>query len=129
METKKKNGKAIASLIFSCLAVVSCCTWYFGIVFGITGVVLGIISFRESAAGQGDLAIAGVIVGAVGMMLGIASAVIYILLASAPADSIQTPAASPSAITTPSSSPAPIEFPDEGSGSTMFAVDSMQMRF
>lgn len=82
METKKINGKAVVSLILSCLSVLCCFAWYLAIIVGMIGVVLGIIAYRESEGGQRDLAIAGIIVGAVGMSLGIVSAVLYIMLTS-----------------------------------------------
>ena len=84
METKKINGKAVVSLILSCLSVLCCFAWYLAIIVGMIGVVLGIIAYRESEGGQRDLAIAGIIVGAVGMSLGIVSAVLYIMLTSGP---------------------------------------------
>lgn len=130
METKKINGKAVASLILSCFSVLCCVTWYFAIILGMVGIVLGILAYRESAAGQRDLAIAGIIVGAVGMSLGIVSAVLYILLTSGSADSLQqTSPVSPSAIGVPSVTPSPDELPDDGSGSVMFAVRRLRMWF
>ena len=62
METKKINGKAVVSLILSCLSVLCCFAWYLAIIVGMIGVVLGIIAYRESEGGQRDLAIAGIIV-------------------------------------------------------------------
>ena len=118
METKKINGKAVVSLILSCLSVLCCFAWY-----------LGIIAYRESEGGQRDLAIAGIIVGAVGMSLGIVSAVLYIMLTSGPADSLQTTPVSPSAIGVPSASPEPSAFPEDGSGSMMFALRRLWMWF
>lgn len=121
METKKINGKAVVSLILSCLSVLCCFAWYLAIIVGMIGVVLGIIAYRESEGGQRDLAIAGIIVGAVGMSLGIVSAVLYIMLTSGPADSLQTTPVSPSAIGVPSA------FPDDGSGSMMFALRKLRI--
>lgn len=117
METNKKNGKAIASLVVSCISVLSCCSWYVSIIFGFAGVVLGLMAFRDEYAGQRDLAVAGIVVGAVGLTLGIASAVIYIYLAGMPASTTNNTTVSPSAITVPS--PTPSAFP-EGGGTTMF---------
>ena len=65
METKKINGKAVVSLILSCLSVLCCFAWYLAIIVGMIGVVLGIIAYRESEGGQRDLAIAGIIVGGI----------------------------------------------------------------
>lgn len=80
---KKYNGKAIASLVVSCLAVLNVCLWYFAILCGIIGVVLGILALRDDNKKQQDLAIAGIVVGGVGLSLGIAAAVLYIMVASA----------------------------------------------
>ena len=124
METKKINGKAVVSLILSCLSVLCCFAWYLAIIVGMIGVVLGIIAYRER-----ELAIAGIIVGAVGMSLGIVSAVLYIMLTSGPADSLQTTPVSPSAIGVPSASPEPSAFPEDGSGSMMFALRRLWMWF
>ena len=129
METKKINGKAVVSLILSCLSVLCCFAWYLAIIVGMIGVVLGIIAYRESEGGQRDLAIAGIIVGAVGMSLGIVSVVLYIMLTSGPADSLQTTPVSPSAIGVPSASPEPSAFPEDGSGSMMFALRRLWMWF
>ena len=52
METKKINGKAVVSLILSCLSVLCCFAWYLAIIVGMIGVVLGIIAYRESEGGQ-----------------------------------------------------------------------------
>ena len=102
METKKINGKAVVSLILSCLSVLCCFAWYLAIIVGI-------------------------IVGAVGMSLGIVSAVLYIMLTSGPADSLQTTPVSPSAIGVPSASPEPSAFPDDDSGSMMFALRKLRI--
>ena len=125
METKKINGKAVVSLILSCLSVLCCFAWYLAIIVGMIGVVLGIIAYRESEGGQRDLAIAGIIVGAVGIV----SALLYIMLTSGPADSLQTTPVSPSAIGVPSASPEPSAFPEDGSGSMMFALRRLWMWF
>ena len=113
METKKINGKAVVSLILSCLSVLCCFAWYLAIIVGMIGVVLGIIEYRESEGGQRDLAIV--------------SAVLYIMLTSGPADSLQTTPVSPSAIGVPSASPEPSAFPDDDSGSMMFALRKLRI--
>jgi hypothetical protein len=80
MPEKKTNVKAILSLVFGCLSIVCCCAWYIGMLFGLAAIVLGIFAQRDNFAPKSDLAIAGIVVGAVGFALGIAVAVCYILI-------------------------------------------------
>lgn len=87
METNNKpNGKAIASLVISCISVLNCCAWYLAILFAVVGIVLGILALRGENQKQGDLAVAGIVVGGVGLSLGIVIAVFYIMLYSATGD-------------------------------------------
>lgn len=75
------NGKAIASLVVSIVAFVcGCCAWYLGILCGAVSVVLGVLALRGENKRQTDLAIAGIVVGATGLAMGIVSAVLYIML-------------------------------------------------
>jgi predicted Co/Zn/Cd cation transporter (cation efflux family) len=48
--------------------------------FGLAAIVLGIFAQRDNFAPKSDLAIAGIVVGAVGFALGIAVAVCYIII-------------------------------------------------
>ncbi len=69
------NGKAIASFIVSCVALLSgCCVWYIAVVCGVVAIVLGILALREGSHRQQDLAIAGIVVGATGLAVGIVAA-------------------------------------------------------
>lgn len=87
METKNRpNGKAIASLVVSCISVLNCCVWYLAIACGVIGVVLGVLALRDDYEYQKDLAVAGVVVGGVGFALGVVSALLFILLFSASGD-------------------------------------------
>lgn len=80
MEIKQSsNGKAIASLCLSILSIICCCVWYISFVMGVVSVVLGIIALREENAPQKDLAIAGIVVGSVGTVLAISTAVLYLI--------------------------------------------------
>lgn len=79
---KKINGKAVASLVVSCIAVLNCLFWYLAILCGVVGVVLGILALRSENKRQQDLAVAGIVVGGTGFALGVVAAVLYILLFS-----------------------------------------------
>ena len=85
METNNKpNGKAITSFIVSCVSILcGCCVWYVAILCGVVGIVLGILALREDTKKYQDLAIAGIVVGGTGLAIGIAAAVMYIMLFSA----------------------------------------------
>lgn len=83
---KKRNTKAIVSLIVSCISVLNCCMWYLAILFAVVGIVLGILALREDNKAQQDVAVAGIVVGGVGLSLGIVTAVLYIMLFSATGD-------------------------------------------
>lgn len=100
METNNKlNGKAIASLIVSCISVLNCCVWYLAILFAVVGIVLGILALRDESKRQGDLAVAGIVVGGVGLSLGIVIAVLYIMLYSSTGDgSFQNAPADPDTV-------------------------------
>lgn len=84
METNSRpNGKAIASLIVSCIAVLSCCIWYLTILFAVVGIVLGILALRDESNKKNlDLAVAGIVVGAVALAFAVATAVLCIMLYS-----------------------------------------------
>ena len=55
METKKINGKAVVSLILSCLSVLCCFAWYLAIIVGMIGVVLGIICLLYTSDAADEL--------------------------------------------------------------------------
>ena len=72
METNNRpNAKAIASLVVSCVSVLNCCLWQLAILCAVVGIVIGIIALREENQRQKDLAVAGIVVGAVGLTLSI----------------------------------------------------------
>ena len=62
------KGFAIASMVCGIASIVFCCFGYFGLILGIAGVVLGIISKKKTTEGSG-MALAGIITGAVGGVL------------------------------------------------------------
>lgn len=74
------NGKAIASLVVSCVSVLCCCIWYISILCGVISIVLGILALRGDNKRHQDLAVAGIVVGSTGTAIGIASAVLYIMM-------------------------------------------------
>ncbi|MFI5714856.1 DUF4190 domain-containing protein [Nocardia sp. NPDC051750] len=78
-ESPKTKGMAIAALVFAILAVLSFCTVFGGIFFGLIAVVLGVIATvkaRRGTAGGGVMAVIALILGAGAM---IAAAVFGVL--------------------------------------------------
>ena len=76
----KANGKAIVSLILSILSILCCCVWYVSLILGVIGLILGILGYRDENPNQKDVAIAGIVIGATGIALGVATAVISIFI-------------------------------------------------
>lgn len=81
-ETNKTNWLAILSLILSILSILCCCFWYAALLIGAAAVILGIAGLRSTNPKQKDAAIAGIVVGAVGVVLALTVAVMRILLYS-----------------------------------------------
>lgn len=67
-QPRKGSGCAIASLVLGILSLVLCCVG--GGLFGIIGVVLGIISICRKESGRG-MAIGGLVTSGIGLLLGI----------------------------------------------------------
>lgn len=67
-QPKKGSGCAIASLVLGILSLILCCVG--GGIFGIIGVVLGIISLCRKESGRG-MAIGGLVTSGIGLLLGI----------------------------------------------------------
>ena len=69
------SGMAITALVLGILAVVFCWTVIGGVLFGLVAIVLGFVASRRArrgvAAGRG-LAIAGIVLGLLGLLLSIA---------------------------------------------------------
>lgn len=75
---EKPKGFAIASLILGiCSFLGSCCVWFLTIVTSITGLILGIVSLKRNEGGKG-MAVAGIILSAVGILFSIFAMIIFI---------------------------------------------------
>jgi uncharacterized protein DUF4190 len=67
-----KNGLGIAALVVAIFALVSCWTVMGGIILGIVAVILGIVGRSRAKSGQannGGVAMAGVLLGALGIIV------------------------------------------------------------
>ena len=70
-----RNGLGTAALVLGILAILTCWTVVGGIVFGVLGLVFGLIGRsrgRRAEATNGGAALAGAITGAIGLLLSIA---------------------------------------------------------
>lgn len=65
-EPEDGPGFSIAGMICGILSLLCCCVWYVGLVLGIVGLVLSIISLKQQKPGRG-MAIAGVVCSAIGL--------------------------------------------------------------
>lgn len=70
-ENKKASGLAIASMVCGIVSIVLCCIWYISIILAIVAVVLGVINNVKGLGGKG-MAIAGIVTGAIGIILAVA---------------------------------------------------------
>lgn len=62
---------AIVSMIFGILSILLCCCSFWSLLFGIMGVVFGVVSKKKNFGGA-NMALAGIITGAIGASWGIA---------------------------------------------------------
>jgi RsiW-degrading membrane proteinase PrsW (M82 family) len=81
------NGLAVTSMVLGILSVVLFCAWYLTLPLGIAAVVLGIVGLNQinkkqfSGSSKG-MAIAGLITGGVGLLLGILFIVLIVVAAA-----------------------------------------------
>ena len=81
MQNKDKvDGKAIASLIVSLVSLCSCCFWYMSIILGVIALILGVLSLSKTNRKQEDAAIAGIVIGGVGIALGVFVGIMYVVM-------------------------------------------------
>lgn len=82
-EAKQNNGLAIASLVCGIISIVLCCCCGLGVLLGIAGIVLAILSKKNSGGKLSGLAIAGLICGIVGVVFGVGWLIYYLVLGGA----------------------------------------------
>jgi phage FluMu protein Com len=79
--SRQTDGRAVASLVLGILSIVgSCCCPFVGLPLAIIGLTLGILARNSENRG---MAIAGVVLSALGTVLGIAGAVLVVMWALA----------------------------------------------
>ncbi|MFE6484335.1 DUF4190 domain-containing protein [Streptomyces sp. NPDC057757] len=84
MPPAPSNGMGTAALILGIASAVAFCVWPLTIVMGILGIVFGAIGRRKASRGEATnpgQALAGIICGAVGIVLGIALVVLIVVFA------------------------------------------------
>ncbi|MGW6571462.1 DUF4190 domain-containing protein [Streptomyces sp. NPDC054945] len=70
---QRSNGFGIAALVLGILAVIGCITSFFAVALGIAAVVFGTLGRGKASRGEADnggMALAGIILGAIGILLG-----------------------------------------------------------
>jgi hypothetical protein len=81
------NGMAVAALVVGILALLGAfCFGFPGLLFGVIAVVLGILGLRRAntlpGTPQKGVAIAGIVTGAIGLLIGLAVVALFVLGAS-----------------------------------------------
>lgn len=66
---------AIISLVCGILSIICCCSSWFGVICGVAAIVLGILSINKEEDAKG-MAIAGIVCGGVGTLLGVVMIII-----------------------------------------------------
>ena len=79
MQDMRTNWMAIWSLILSILSILCCCLWWGSLIIGAAAVIMGIVGYRSDNPNQKDAAIAGIVIGGVGMVLAVSIAIFMIL--------------------------------------------------
>lgn len=77
----KSNGFGITALVLGILSVVTC---YFGLLFGVPAVIFGVLGRGKAKRGEADndgMALAGIITGAVGIVISLAFVVFFVVIA------------------------------------------------
>lgn len=74
----KPNVKALVSLALSCLSLVCCAYWSLSLAVAVAAIVTGILGLRDENPNQEDAAIAGIVIGIVGLLLAVTVALLYI---------------------------------------------------
>ena len=71
---QKSAGLSIASMILGILSIPVCCVWFLSIVFGLLGIILGVIARGKVSRGEasgGGMAITGIVCGVIGLLFGL----------------------------------------------------------
>ncbi len=76
---KGSSALGIVSMVFGILSIVCCCSVCIGVIMSIVAVICGIIHLNKKGAGKG-FGIAGIITGALGLLLSIVMLVIFIFM-------------------------------------------------
>ena len=90
-ETPSGDGSkvfAIISLVCGILSVICCCTGWIGIVLSVAAIVLGILSINKQEDAKG-MAIAGIVCGAVGVLLALVILIMGAAFSAADATDIE----------------------------------------
>ncbi len=75
-------GFSIASMVCGILSLVLfCCLWKYDLVLSIPAIALGVIGLKKEENGKG-MAVAGIICGAIGLLLGISFIIVSIAIAN-----------------------------------------------
>lgn len=78
-EQKNSNTKAILALVFGILSlVISCCCTYLGIILGVVGIVLAVLSRQDNGGKFSGMAIGGMVCSIVAIVLSVVAIVLVL---------------------------------------------------
>lgn len=81
---RNSSGLAIASLILGILSIPAACCYGIGIVFAISGIILGVVSKKQTDGHLSGLAIAGIIISCLGVFTSIIMIICYVIIFTDP---------------------------------------------
>lgn len=89
-EQPKGSGLAIAGMVCGIVAlVIVCCFWPFGIVLGIAGLILSIISLNKKQSK--GMSVAGIVTSGLGILLGAALGILSVVFLTAVNEAYENP--------------------------------------
>lgn len=74
---KDRKGFSIAALVLGILALILSCTVFVSLIFGLIAIIVGVLGLKSSKRG---MSIAGIVTGAIGMVIAVVMAFVWISL-------------------------------------------------
>ncbi len=74
---KDRKGLSIAALVLGIFALILSCTVFVSLIFGLIAIILGVLGLKSSKRG---MSIAGIVTGAIGMVIAVVMAFVWISL-------------------------------------------------
>lgn len=76
-----KNWMGITGMVLGILSILLCCLWYLSLIFGLGGLIFGILGMKSQQRG---MSVAGIVTGAIGLLLGLFILIFYVAISNSP---------------------------------------------